>query len=55
MDESGTMQGVSSIVEKSEKCVAIFQYIELSGSILNEKVDLAIEAYEISKKIKELI
>jgi hypothetical protein len=54
-DGSESLQGILSIIKKSEECVAIFQDIELRGSILNEKVDLAIEAFEITEKLKELI
>jgi hypothetical protein len=54
-ENEGVVSGLFGIIEKSENCVTLFQDIELTGSILNEKVDLAIEAFEISKQLKELI
>jgi hypothetical protein len=54
-DNIESLPNISTILKKSDECVAIFQNIELKGAILNEKVDLAIEAFEISKKLKELI
>jgi hypothetical protein len=53
-ENEGNIQDLPNIITKSEECVAYFKEIELTGPILNEKVDLAIEAYEISKQLKQL-
>jgi hypothetical protein len=44
----------SSIQANSEVCKDLLQTIEVSGILINEKVDLLIEAHEISQKLIEI-
>jgi hypothetical protein len=55
IEKSKSSPDFHPLLKKSQECEALFPNIELTGAILNEKVDLAIEAFEISKKLKELI
>jgi hypothetical protein len=44
----------SSCMVKAEECIDFMKNMELTGALLNEKVDLAIEAGSILAKLREL-
>jgi hypothetical protein len=54
IDKGNNSPDKSECIQISGECITLFQNIELTGAILNEKVDLAIEANEILRKLKEI-
>lgn len=45
---------IKDCILKSEKCASLIKNFELSGILLNEKVDLAIEANEILRLLRQI-
>jgi hypothetical protein len=52
--EKGKKPDFSHCIAEAVECSSILHNIELSGKLLNEKVDLQIEANEILRKLKQL-